>query len=158
MSNIFLIIMMSSCIKHNWCTYFVTLFLLLTLLQMYLSSPCFAYLHPAPGLLPSGHHHTVVCVYVFCMYLLWLIPSPSFIQSPHPLPLWQLSVCSMHPCLCFYVVHQFILFMSSTLKWNHMVFSFTNWLILLSIILSRSIQTFANGKISNFMAMQYFTV
>ena len=37
------------------------------------------------------------------VYVLWLIPSPSFIHSPLPYSLWQLSVCSMFVCLwlCF---------------------------------------------------------
>ena len=33
---------------------------------------------------PSGHHHTILCVYVLCIYVFWLIPSPSFIRSPFP--------------------------------------------------------------------------
>ena len=64
---------------------------------------------PSPPL-PCGHHHTVSCVYGSCTYVLRLIPSPSFIQFPLLPPLWQLSICSMHPCLCFCFVHQFILF------------------------------------------------
>ena len=54
----------------------------------------FAHLHPAFAPLPPGHHHTVVCVYGLCLYVLWLIPSPSFIQLPPPR--WQLSVRSMY--------------------------------------------------------------
>ena len=36
--------------------------------------PFAASTQPTP--LPSGHHHTVVCVYGSCIYILWLIPSP----------------------------------------------------------------------------------
>ena len=62
-------------------------------------------------LLPSGHHHTVVWVYGLCINVLWLIPSPSFMQSPLPSPHSTLTaICSVCPCLCFYFVHQFILF------------------------------------------------
>ena len=51
----------------------------------------------------------------YCCLCLWfylcLILSP-FLPSLclNLLPLWQLSVCSMYPCLCFHFVHQFILF------------------------------------------------
>lgn len=41
---------------------------------------------PCPHLplpkLPSSHHYTAVCVYRPCIYVLWLITSLSFIQSP----------------------------------------------------------------------------
>ena len=69
------------------------IFLLLTLLQMspplLLCSP-----HPDSTPLPSGHHHTVVCVYGLCTYVLWLIPSPSFVQSPIPS-----DSCQSVPCV-----------------------------------------------------------
>ena len=41
----------------------------------------------------SGHHHTIVCVYGLCMYVLWLIPSP-FIQFPLPS-----DSCQSVPCV-----------------------------------------------------------
>ena len=65
----------------------------------------FAYLHSSPTPLPSSHHRTIVCVHGSCIPVLWLIPSPSFIQSLHPPPLWLVSVSSMCPCLCFCFVH-----------------------------------------------------
>ena len=48
----------------------------------------------------------------------------------------------------------FVLFLDYTYKWNHMVFAFL-WLFSRSIIPSRSIYTFANGKISFFYANVY---
>ena len=54
-------------------------------------------------------------------------------QTLLPTPLWQLSTCSMYPCLCFYSAHQLILFIRKSLWY----LSFTDWLILLSIIISR---------------------
>ena len=61
-------------------------------------------------LLPSCHYHTVVCVYKLFTHALRLAPSPSFIHSPLPTPFWQLSVCSMCPCLWSYFVCQVFLF------------------------------------------------
>ena len=46
-------------------------------------------LHPAPPTL--GNPHTIVCVLGLCTYVLWPIPSPSFIQSPAP-PLQHVSM------------------------------------------------------------------
>ena len=55
--------------------------------------PPFPHLCLPPHPLPSGHHHTIVCVYGSCIYVLWLIPSPSFIQSsPPPSPLTAVSL------------------------------------------------------------------
>ena len=48
-----------------------------------------------------------------------LIPSPFH-------PLWQLSVCSMYQCFCFYFVKLFCS-LDSTYKWDHIVFVFL-WL------------------------------
>ena len=49
-----------------------------------------------------------VSMHYVCVF--WLIPSPSFIQSLNLPPFWELPVCSMCPCLCFYLVCQFVLF------------------------------------------------
>ena len=81
-----------------------SLFLLFILLQL---SPLFPSLPPPSSPQfppPSDHHHTVVCAHGPCLCVLWLIPSPFFIRSPPPPPLWQLSVCSIYLCLCFYVI------------------------------------------------------
>ena len=51
---------------------------------------------------------TVVCVHCLCTYVLWLIPSPSFIQPPTAPPLRQLSVPCMLSflfCSLVYLVH-----------------------------------------------------
>ena len=66
-------------------------------------------LRPSPS--PSGH----VCVYGLCIHVLWLIPSPCFIQSPSSPLLWQLSVCSIYACLCFYFIS---IGVSSTSLWR----------------------------------------
>ena len=39
--------------------------------------PSFSQIHPALAPPPSGHHHTVVCVYRLCVHVLWLISSSS---------------------------------------------------------------------------------
>ena len=44
----------------------------------------------------SGHHHTLVCVYRSCVYVLWLILSSSFIQS---LPALLSDSCQSVPCI-----------------------------------------------------------
>ena len=65
---------------------------------------------PQP-LLPSGHHLTVVYVYVSCVYVLWVIPSPSFIRCPlsallRPLSsLFHVSMPRFLFCLSVYSVH-----------------------------------------------------
>ena len=64
---------------------FFTLFLLLTLVQMSPFPPAYAHLHPAPAHFPLAI--TLVCVYVLCIHVLWLIPSPSFIRPAPPPPL-----------------------------------------------------------------------
>ena len=65
---------------------------------------------PQP-LLPSGHHLTVVYVYVSCVYVLWVIPSPSFIRCPlsallRPLSsVFHVSMPRFLFCLSVYSVH-----------------------------------------------------
>ena len=72
--------------------------------------PPFAHLHPALILHPSGHHHAVVCVHGLCLYVLWLIPSPSLIQSyPPPSPLRVISLFHISMLLLYFVC-QFIFF------------------------------------------------
>ena len=74
---------------------------------------------PSPAPFPSGCHHPVVCVYVLCIWVSFLL-NPFTFSSNSPLspPLWELSVYSMYPCLCFYIVHQFILFIRFTKIWK----------------------------------------
>ena len=53
--------------------------------------------------------HTVVHACGSFIHALCLVPSPS-LYLYHPPPLWSLSFCSMFPCLWFYFVRYFILF------------------------------------------------
>ena len=82
-----------------------------------------------------------------------LIPATHFPPCPRPLFLWQppLGICSLY--LWVWVQFCFVcLFciLNSTYKWNHVVFVFL-WLILLSIIPSRSNHVVANDNISFFL-------
>ena len=92
--------------------------LLFILLQ--LSHPPHSSLHPNPllshSLRQSPHH----CPYMSCLYVLWLIPSLSYNQSPLP----------SHSCqsIPWFYASDFILFISlfcsldSTYNWDHMVY------------------------------------
>ena len=67
--------------------------------------PFFCPLLPSPGPPSLGLYHTVFCVHGSCIYVLWLIPSPSFIQSPPycqpKVPgshLWMLGKLSTEKC------------------------------------------------------------
>ena len=105
-------------------------------------------IQPSPHL-SSGHHHTVVCVHGSCIYDLWLILSPSFIQ---PLPgtavsLFHVSTPLFLFCSSLYFIHQ-IPHIGETI-WH---LPFSDWFISLSIIISRSIHAVAKGKSSFFFA------
>ena len=65
--------------------YSLSLFLLLTLLQMTTFSPPLLHSSQPPLPISSGYCHTVVCVCGWCIWALWRIPSTSFIQCPTPL-------------------------------------------------------------------------
>ena len=106
--------------------------------------------------LPSGNHHTAVCLYEVVFF-----QSPSYFSpgSPNSFP----SV-SCESVLCVYesvsilflsfLLHQ-ILHISEIIGYM----SFSDWLISLSIIFSRSIHAVAKGKISFlFTAEQYSIV
>ena len=82
--------------------FYILFFMLLQLFQFF--SLCL--LHPVPPPLTPTVNPQVYGSYI---YVIWLIPSPSFNQSPLPLTLLKLSVCSTFLCLCFYFSHQFIL-------------------------------------------------
>ena len=118
------------------------LFLLLALLQLSPISSPFAYLHPA--LLPLAFI-PLLCIHQLCIYVLWLISLPSFI-SPTPFPLRSISLFDVSMslvllCLSFYVVH-YIRHVSE-IVW---CLSFFDWLILLSMIISRSIIVKGKGS------------
>ena len=74
-----------------------------------LPSPCtpFALSYP-PSSLPSGYHHTVVCVYQWGFLF---TPSP-FSSSPTTSPLWQLSVCFLSMSLSLFRLLVYILLIS----------------------------------------------
>ena len=57
--------------KEAMFKFFLTLFFIVDIITHVLISPhLFANLPPAPDPLPSGLHHTVVCVYGLCIYVL----------------------------------------------------------------------------------------
>ena len=82
----------------------------------------------------------------------FILPSPG---ASSPLVTNTLYSVSMYVfvwfgvCVCV-CVFCFLVFWYSTYEWNHMVFVFSIWLFLLSIIHSRSIHFIINGKISSF--------
>ena len=74
-------------------------------------------LPPPPS---PGHHHTAVCVCESRIYVLWLIPAPSFIQFPLLLsPLTPVSL-SMYLYFSFCFVGQFSLYYRP-LKSHHVI-------------------------------------
>ena len=83
--------------------------------------PCNTSLPPSsqPQLLfPSGHHHTAVCVHRLCIYVLWLIPSPSVISPPSLLPS---DSCQSVPCVHDSVSRKFpllVIIFKSMLSFN----------------------------------------
>ena len=101
--------------------------------------------------LRSGHHHTVACVHGLCIYVIWLSPSHSFIQSPHlssdltavslfhvsvPLFLFCLSVCFVH-----YIPH-----VTKIIRY----LSFSDWLFSLSIIIPSPFHAVTKVRVSSF--------
>ena len=109
--------------------------------------------HPppiSPTLPPSSSHHTVAYVHeLFPLFSflpnfsnpLWLSP------IPHP------TTCRCLPALCLWVsifLLSSLCSLDSTYEWNHMVFIIFDWLISLSIMLSRTTHAVAKGKISFF--------
>ena len=89
-------VILECCLIHF---YLLLLFPFMFIVDTNADVPSTPSLPPSILLLPllSSCYPTAVCVRVSCMYILWLIPSPSFIRF-HPSPLLrQLSVCSMCP-------------------------------------------------------------
>ena len=93
---------------------------------------------PTLSSVPMGHVHVV-----------WLLPLPSPSPPTSCLPvavsLSHLSMPLFLSCLLVYIVHQ-ILHISEIIRY----LSFSDWLISLRIIVSRSIHAVAEGKISFF--------
>ena len=103
-----------------------------------------------PHPFPSGNHHTIVYVHEFLGFFFFLLnPFTFFTQSPKPLSLWQLSVCTLYLWVYFYFISLFCS-LDYTYQWDHTVLSFSDWLISLSIVLSRSIHAVTKGKSSFF--------
>ena len=131
----------------------------------YYSCPNFSPLPPPSSQTPTSivNHHTIFHVYGSFIYVLWLIPSPSFDQfSPLSTPLTIVSLFhDSMPLILFcslvYFVH-YIPFVSEVLWYSF----FTNWLISFSIIVSSSIHAVTKGKNSLefllFAAAQYSIV
>ena len=91
--------------------------------------------------------------HLFCNWRFVPLTLPHlFLSSPNILPLWQSPVCflQLRLCFCFLIFINLFCILDSTCKWNHTVS-----VILLSdtfrLILSRSIQIFADGKILFFI-------
>ena len=95
----------------------------------------FGCLHPVPipsSLWPSPH----CCLFPWVLHIHSVVnPVPFFHSVPHPL-----LACSMYAFLCFYSVHQFILFIRlmniGDIIWY---LSSSHWLISLKMIISMSI-------------------
>ena len=104
---------------------------------------------PSSHPLPSGGPHTAVCVHGSCMYVPWLIPSPSVIQSSLPSPLTAVSLFHVPTPVSILLGTLFCSF-DTKCKWNHMAFVF-DWFISHSIIVARSTHAVAKGKISFFL-------
>ena len=88
------------------------------------SPSLFAHLHPALPLppLPSGHHHTVVCVYGLYLYALWLIPHRLSV-SPAPSPLTAVSL--FHVFMPLSVLSVYFLLSSTTSFYLFALLTFT---------------------------------
>ena len=82
----------------------------------------------SPSPFPSSNHHTVVCVYEFVCIFL----------------VW--------------FVHLLLLALYPRYEWNHMVLEFFIWLILLSMISSRSIHIGTNDIISSFLMAEWYSI
>ena len=66
---------------------------------------------PAPTSHIQSYHPHCLCPWVLYMFLDFTLPllSPLIILPPL---LWSLSVCSLFPCLWFYLAHLFVLLIS----------------------------------------------
>ena len=132
---------------HIFITYFITrtvylFFIVYTITDVPISPPLpTSTPHTPPSFWPSPH---CVCVCGLHIHVLWLTLSPSFIQYP----LFRLTALSLLHVFMPLVLFCLSVFCSldSTCKWDHIVFV-SDWLILLSIIISRSIYAIAKDKI-----------
>lgn len=100
-------------------------------------------IHPPPlytstqplCLLSSDYHHTIVCVNGLCIYVFWIIPLPSFIQSSHsPSPLRAVSLFHISMSLVLFRLSVYFVYWvphKSEILWY---LSFSNQHISLSIL------------------------
>ena len=90
--------------------------------------------------------------YLFCNGKLQILISLLFHSSSQPSPLLQLVVCSLYPWVSSVLSCLFVSFIFKIPKISEIIWysSFSFWLILLSIILSRSVYVVTNGKVSFF--------
>ena len=143
----------------NVTTHFLTLFLLLILLQVPLfSSPLPTSIQPPTHLWPSPHCCLCLCVMCMCpsanpfIFFHSVLP-PSALTA---VTLFSVSMSLFLFCLSVYFVHQIP--HTEKIIWY---LSCSDWLISLSIIVSRSIHAVAKGKISFFFysfTKEYSTV
>ena len=113
------------------------------------SIPQASFCLPPPGLhdFPSDYHHNVVCVYALCIRVFWLIPSPSFIESPTSsltaISLFHVSMPLFLFCSTAYFVHEIL--HVSEIMWY---LPFSNWFTSFSIIISRCMHMKSVQKVS----------
>ena len=90
--------------------------------------------------------------YLFCNWKLQILISLLFHSSSQPSPLLRLVVCSLYPWVSSVLSRLFVSFIFKIPKISEIIWysSFSFWLVLLSIILSRSVYVVTNGKVSFF--------
>ena len=86
-----------------------------------------------------------------CIYVLWLIPSPSFIQYP-PSPWRAVSIFHVF-MLCFYFVLIYFVHCSLCMSEITCYLFFIDWIILLSTVVPKSIYAVAKGTSSFFLLL-----
>ena len=88
------------------------------------------------------------------IYVLWLIPSPSFIQFTVPLSSLLTVVSLFHVSMPLFLLCKSVYWIPhvSEIIWYS---SFSDWLISISIILCRSIHAATKGTISFFLQLRF---
>ena len=135
-------------LPHEYFNFnFNLLFMLLQLFQFPSASPTW----PSPSPTSIVNLYTVVCVDGSFIYVPWLSPPPSYKQSPlPPSPLAAVSLFyDSMPLVLFYSLVYFVhcIPLISEIIWY---FSFTGWLISLSITVSSYIHVVAKSRNTSF--------